>query len=241
VSVLKGEGKVPILFGSTSINAGTRTRGAYLARPDLTGEWPTIVLVPDAWGVTSNVKALCRKLARQGFAVVAPDFHRDAPPAPGVPLDEAREALAEVPAGEVALVLTDIVDFITNVAGFWSSAEHGFGVLGVGAGATVAAGLAVRSRAAAFGVLSGELLEPAVELDGYVGAVLGLYGKEDDVVDLDVVSTIRDVVPQTELVLYGGVGHDFADDYQDGFDYDAAEDAAERLSGFFEKHLPPAP
>ena len=39
MSVLKGEGKVPILFGTTSVARGPLTHTAYLARPDLAGEW----------------------------------------------------------------------------------------------------------------------------------------------------------------------------------------------------------
>ena len=80
MSVLKGEGTHPILFGSTSIAVGTRIQGGYLARPDLTGEWPTIVVVASEWGVTSSTKDLCRKMARRGFAAIAPDLYRGRAP-----------------------------------------------------------------------------------------------------------------------------------------------------------------
>ena len=69
MSVLKGEGKVPILFGSTSIAVGTLTHRGYLARPGLAGEWPTIIVVPSEWGVTSAMKDVCRRLARHETAL----------------------------------------------------------------------------------------------------------------------------------------------------------------------------
>lgn len=241
MSVLKGEGKVPILFGSTSINTGPRTRGAYLARPDLSGEWPTIVAVPDVWGVTSSTKALCRKFARQGFAILAPDVYGGAPPSRTASPGDAAAAWQAHGDDRIAGGLADVVSFITNVAGFWSSAEDGFGVLGIGAGANPGARLAVRYSADALGLLSGDLETSDLDLAGYTGAVLGLYGKDDPVVGADLAARVGDALPQAELVLYGGVGEGFFDDNAEAFDLQAAEDAAERLTGFFEKHLPPAP
>ena len=99
MSVLKGEGKVPILFGSSSIAAGSVIHRGYLARPDLTGEWPTIIVLAGAWGVTSSIKDICRRLARHGFAVVAPDLYVGAAPPRSADADEA--ALAANPLIEI--------------------------------------------------------------------------------------------------------------------------------------------
>lgn len=241
MSVLKGEGKVPILFGSTSINAGTRTHGAYLSRPDLSGEWPTVVLITSAWGLTSSMKALCRKLARQGLAVVSPDVYRRQTPPRDASRGEAEVAWEALSTDMVDRDLADIVGFITNVAGYWSSAEDGFAVLGIGSGAEVAARLAVRNQVPALAVVAGDPEALAEDATGYAGALLALYGKDDEVVDVDAVAALRDADPHAEVVMYGSVGHDFMDDYRDDFDHDASEDAVERLTAFFEKHLPAAP
>jgi carboxymethylenebutenolidase len=255
VSVLKGEGKVPILFGSTSIVGGTRTLGGYLARPDLTGEWPTIVVAASEWGVTSSVKDLCRRLARHGFAVVAPDLYRGAPPRRGASQEDAVEAAQEIPAPRADGDLDAIAEYIANPAGFWSNAEQGFGTLGVGEGARFAVPFAARRPGTAIALLAPRLSAPPVDADAYgdvpaplrypndaigrvVGPIFGASGRDDPTVPVDDVMELRRLAPHAEWVLYDGVGSHFTDDSLDGYDPDAHRDALERVVGFFEKHLP---
>ncbi len=107
MSVLSGEGSTVILYGSTSIVAGPRIVGGYLARPDLEGEWPTVIVVPPEDDISGSVKDLCRNLARHGFA-----------------------ALAVAERGQLSLYES----FVTNPAGDWSNAELGFGVISLGDG-----------------------------------------------------------------------------------------------------------
>lgn len=231
MSVLKGEGKVPILFGTTSVARGPLTHTAYLARPDLSGEWPTIVAVPSAWGVTSAIKDTCRRLARQGFAGDPPDRSLSA--------DEALAWYAALGDQPVAAVIQDIVRVVTNPAGFWSSAEDGFGLLGLGPGgrhAVLAArrgtGDAVGLLGAAWGVMDdARLTQP----------LLVVHGRDDELAPISDVMAFREQNPHGEFVIYDGVGRDFFDDYVPGYDVGAAADALERLASFFEKQLPAAP
>jgi carboxymethylenebutenolidase len=213
-----------------------------LARPDRTGEWPTIVLVAPAWGVTSSVKDVCRRIARQGFAVVAPDLYRGKAPARRAPRTEAEAAAAAVPAGQADRDLADIVAFITNRAGFWSSAEHGFGVVGMGIGGPVAIRTAVAHGAAGLALVYSPLgTEEVAALARYRGAMLGLYGRKDEIVAPDDVAAVRDEVPRLQLVMYGEAQHDFLDDSADTYDAAVSGDAGERLTEFFTAELPPGP
>jgi carboxymethylenebutenolidase len=241
LSVLKGEGRVPILFGSTSVSVGSRLHRGYLARPDLGGQWPTILLVAPAWGVTSSIKDLCRKLARQGLAALAPDLYDRTAPARSVDRETAERAAAALPATVIDRDLNDFASFIANPAGFWSSAEHGFGVLGIGRGGRAAVRMAARTGAAALALVYAPIDGEEETLASFAGGVLGIYGRSDDVVAADTVAAVRTSAPHAEVVVYGDVGHDFLDDYGDTYDREAASDAVERLSGFFEKVLPPAP
>lgn len=242
MSVLKGEGKVEILFGSTSIAARSRVHGGYLARPDRAGEWPTIVLVAPAWGVTSSVKDVCRRVARHGFAVIAPDLYRGKPPGRRVSRADAEAAAAALPASQADRVITDIVAFIANPAGFWSSAEHGFGVLGIGTGGVAAVRAAVDQNAAALALVYAPLAaEEVSQLVRYRGAALGLYGRKDEIVAASDVSAWRDEAPRLRLVMYGEAGHDFLDDNGDTYAPTVAGDAIERIAEFFAGRLPAAP
>ncbi len=214
MTVLKGEGKVPILFGTASMVVATRTHRGYLARPDLAGEWPTVLIVPAA-GVTSAVKDLCRRIARQGFAAVAPQ-------------PESR--------------LDDIISFIGNPAGFWSSAEHGFGIFGIGAGGSRAITAAMDRGAAALALAATPLEQGSLgDLGSSTIPLLGLYSRTDEVVPISGVLDARSSLPHAEVVIYDNIGHDFLDDSTDDYDFAVTVDAVERLAGFFVKHLPAAP
>lgn len=237
MSVIKGEGRVPILFGTKSVPAGARTHTTYLARPDLVGEWPTVVIVPDAWGITPSTRDVARRLARQGVAALAVDLFRGEPPARSTLEAAAAGAFASVDRARIARDIADVVGYIVNPAGFWSNAEDGFAVLGLGEGGPHAVAAARADHAPL--ILAGAALDLA-ELAGTAVPVLGLYGREDELVTVDTVMQARGVIPQAEWVLYEGVGHHFMDDYLAGFDLEAYRDAVERIAGFCEKHLPPA-
>lgn len=245
MSVLKGEGTHPILFGSTSIVSGPVTHRGYLARPDLAGEWPTVIVVPSAWGVTSATKDVCRRLARLGLAVVAVDPYRGQGPDRAATPEEAMAAAESVSAARVSGDIDAIVDFISNPAGFWSSAERGFGIVGFGVGGGSATAAAVRNNAAALALVSAPLIDDVdgsggtiEEFVGLVCPLIGIYGKADDAVPIADIMEARAAAPQAEWVLYDDVGADFIDDYLPSFDLGAHRDAIERLHGFFEKHLP---
>lgn len=233
LTVLRGEGKVPILFGSASIPVASRTHSGYLARPDLSGEWPTVLVVPDAAGITPSVKDLCRRLARRELAAVAVD-----------PLRTARrprvwsDLPAPVSAAELDADIDDVVRFVTNPAGFWSSGEDGLGVLGVGGGGAAASRLAARRPGVAVALVAAPL---DADVLATAGSVLGLYARDDPAVPVDEVVAARSALPDAEVVIYDGVGAGFFDDDHPGFDLEAASDALDRLVAHFLRHLPAPP
>jgi carboxymethylenebutenolidase len=236
VSVLKGEGTVEILFGSTNIPSGSRSLNAYLSRPDREGEWPTVVLLPGAWGVTSPLRDVCRRLSRHGIAVIAPDLYRGDQPASSVAAEDAAVAHARLDPARVHSDLTLVIDFITSRSGLWSNAEDGFGVLGVGPDGPVGSRLAAEnSRVAALALLD----SPAdVELLGGLRVpMLGLSGRDDHSVPVEEVLVTRELVPHLEWVVYRTEAG-FWDDHRENYDTEAATDALDRLVAFFTEGLP---
>jgi carboxymethylenebutenolidase len=226
---------------------GTRTHHGYLARPDLTGEWPTVIVVGSEWGVTSAVKDLCRRLARHGFATVAPDLFGGSGPARASSEDEALAAFTALSPRRIMSDLDDFVDFVRNPSGFWSSAEGGFGIVGLSAGGRSAAGTAAKHDDAALALVGAALDDPEAGdslskmLVDVVGPVLGLAGRDDPRSPVDKVHGARNVAPHAEWVLYEDVGAHFIDDSRETYDPAAHVDTVERLVAFFEKHLPRAP
>lgn len=215
MSIIKGEkAKVVTLFGTITVPSGARSFAAYLARPDLRGEWPTVLLLTGVPQVTSPVKEVCRRLARQGLAVIAPGESGSA---------AAREAT---------------IDFVVNPTADWSNAEHGYGVLGLEAGGGAAVEESASSRLVSALALLSAPPDPVALLQVSGCPTIGLSGREDAAVPGDSIVEARAAAPQTEWVVYNGLGGDFWNDGAVGWDQDASDDAIDRLSSFFERHLP---
>ena len=209
MSVLKGEGTTVILYGSTSVSTGSRSHPGYLARPDLMGEWPTVVVVSPSYDAASSVGDICRLIARHAMAAVAPG-----------------------PGG-----LSAFVKFIINPAGLWSNAEHGFGLLAFGDGSLTAVEHAASSPlVASLALVDPVIGDRAVALLGDVDVpILGTSGREV----LDGVELAREAAPHAEWVVYDGVGAQFWNINADEYDVGAAEDTTDRVLEFLPGTLPP--
>ncbi len=243
MSVLKGEGTTPILFGTLTVPASTRGHTGYLARPDLGGEWPTVLLIPSGWGLTSAVKDTCRRIARWGIAALAVDPYDDASPARSASRAEVDERAAAVPLRRSLGKVDDFVDFITNPAAGWSNAEDGYGLLAFGAGGSVAAAAArTQPEVTALGMvgtpLTGHGRDLVDDLDDVAVPILGIFGREDERVPIEDVMTARSRVPHAEWVIYNDVTGDFMDDSLPDYDALASKDAIDRIVAFCEKALP---
>ena len=208
MSVLKGEGTTVMLYGATNVSTGARSYPGYLARPDLRGEWPTIVVASPANEPASSVNAICRGIARHGLAAAAP--------APGG--------------------LDAFIGFITASTGHWSNAEHGFGMLGLGDGSTAAiAEAAASDLVAAIAIIDPVLDEAALRMFGEVTVpLLGCVGRDVS----EGLDEARAAAPQAEWVVYDGAGSAYWDIDADGYSPAAAEDTQDRVVEFFTKNLP---
>ena len=85
MTVLEGEGRVPILYGIQALPTPPY-RSVYLSRPDLEGRYPPVVVARGVDAMTSSAKSACRRLARHGYVAVAAETGD---------LDDAVEALDE--------------------------------------------------------------------------------------------------------------------------------------------------
>lgn len=202
---MKGEGRVPILFGSLSLPIPPN-RPAYIARPDQSGSFATVVVACDDAGVTPGIKALARHLARHGYSVLVPELSGDFEHAVSV-LGEAVRSTG-IPgtgwadAGRIAMVGLGAGGGPAAVA----AAEHGVGVL----------------------ALVGAPLDRDL-LDSVPGRLLVLHGADDPSAPAAEVRDMQADLGRGQWVLYGGVGAGFFDDASAGYDAAAAGDARDRL------------
>jgi carboxymethylenebutenolidase len=218
VSILKGEGTHTILYGSADIHDGLRSDRGYLARPDHAGSFPTLLVSHGRAGITSSLKALARRFARHGYAVVIPDFYR------------GRGSSAPWPEDRLISGLEGAHRFLASSDTPWVG---DLALLGFGSGASAAVefvlgrsnirALVLASPQTTFGL--GEVAIPT----------MGIYGKADEVAENR--EQAQEDAPQVEWVLYGSAGHDFLDESSESFDAAIAEDAVSRILDFLEGHL----
>lgn len=245
MSILPGEGEHLILYTPFRLPAGTQLHPGYLARPNVVGAFPTVIVVHDIFGLASHEKEVCRRLARHGLTAVAVDLYRGQGPSPRATLEEALDFYHRLPDGRALADLDDAYEFVVaeDIEG---TQKEGAGLLGLDIGGRLALLYAaehrrVRAVAVCYAPLGGED-RPAARrvLPDITAPLLGLYGRADDLSGPKDVEEAQRLVAHGEWVLYEGVGHDFLNDTRPGYDEGAAGDAYQRLVSFFKAHLPAA-
>lgn len=218
MTVLKGEGRVSILYGTYPLPMPPY-RSVYLSRPDLEGRYPAVVVVHGAPGLTSSVKAACRRLARYGYVAVAPDLYRRAAPEPDA-----------LPAARARADLEDAVEALGEYWTVWAADR--LAVLGLGAGGPHGARLAA-SHGAATILIGGAEAADVETLTGGVGPLLMLISADD----AGTVRRLHDSLGRGQWIRYGDVGSEFHDEGSPDYREASAEDAYRRVIEFLDGHL----
>ena len=239
MAVLSHEGTYPIMYGNWPIPVGAGHRNGYIARPDEAGRVPVVFVVPDLDGLGSLEKDLCRRLAREGFAALSVDLYG----ANGDALDLYHSMTDD----RALSILDELHQFVVSDDVTWN-VEDRMGVLGTDVGGRFALIKAatrewVRSLAICFTPLTGdEEREHQVAdfLEHLPVPVLGLYGSEDELIDVSTVDEAQRRNDHGQWLLYEGVGHGFLDIDGEGFDQSAADDAFAKIVAFFRGSLAPA-
>ncbi len=220
------------------------------------GPHPGVVMIHDVWGLSDHTRDLARRLADEGFGVLALDLYRRLSDwkieNPGAWMRDLSDpqVLADVQAG---------VEFLGADP---ATAGRGVGVVGFCMGGTYAllAACGVRSLAASvpfYGLLSHEHgllhaeegLDPARKprqpLDAVADLacpVLAFFGDEDEFVpraDVDLLAErLAASAHETDVVVYPGAGHAFMNDTRpDAYRPELAARAWPRMVEFLRKHL----
>ncbi len=222
MSVLKGEGKFSILYGSRRLPIG-RNLPVYLSRPDAAGEHPTVLLAHGAAGINPHSKAVCRRLARYGFAVMCPDLYRGEEPGADLNFSSTR----------LRADLFDAYETAEMKGTEWADVRR-IAVLGIDEGARPAVAAAPEIPELGGLAVVGRSAEALAEAGGPVAVqALVLVGGEDTPDDAVVAG--RNRLPGSEWVLYRGRTSDFLDDGAAGYDLETADDAWQRLIAFLER------
>jgi len=226
----------------------------YTAVPGGTGQWPGVVVVHDALGMTREVQSQAEWLAREGYLATVPDlFHgRNKVTCMVAVMREARARRGRS--------FDDIEATRTWLAGR-ADCTGTVGVIGFCMGGGLALLAAPGRGFAAASVNYGTASRAAYTPDSLAGAcpIVGSFGAKDPMLRgaagrLDRALTAVGV--EHDVKEYPQAGHGFLNDYDRsgdktpflvaifakltpgmGYDEDAARDARERILAFFGAHL----
>ncbi|NDD62581.1 MAG: dienelactone hydrolase family protein [Acidobacteria bacterium] len=210
------------------------TVAAYEAAPRGDGPWPALILIHEWWGVTSHIKDVAGRYAREGFRVTAPDLYD------GVTTSDAREA-SELMAGlssEQGLARLTVV-----LKGLRARPEvSAVGVTGFCMGGTFALRLACEQKLEAAAPFYGDIPEDTGFIAGLTCPLLFIGGEKDAWITTAKMkrleTALRHYHREGEVRVYAGAEHAFFNDTRpEVYRASDAADAWEKVVAFMGKHL----
>ena len=207
----------------------------YLAHPRASGHYPAVVMVHEWWGLNDNVRMEARRLAGEGYTVLAVDlYHRKIAQTP----EEARNLVIDV--------VHNPSDALANLDGAVSYLKaHGarkVAVLGWCFGGAwsiqeaVNNGSQIDADVAYYGT---PVTDPAKLAQ--MPPFLGLYGGADQGIPADSVHkmevALQGLHKPVEVKIYDGAQHAFANPSGPRYNKAAADDAWQRTTAFLAKYL----
>lgn len=229
---------------------------AYVARPEGDGPFPVVVVVSEIFGVHEYIRDVCRRLARAGYAAIAPAFFvRVEDPAPLSDMQRVQQIVAAAGYEQVMGDIAATLDWASQQ--LWANADK-VGITGFCWGGKVVWQAAARFAAIDAGVAWYGRLAPAatatpeqaeagrpwpVDLAGDLKApVLGLYGEADRGIPLDTVEAMRSALQRASqtgsgIDVYPAAPHGFHADYRDSYRAADAADGWTKLLALFEARL----
>lgn len=229
---------------------------AYIAGPQGAEKRPVVIVVPEVWGLHEYIRDVCRRLAKDGFVAIAPDFFfRAGDPAP---LTEWAEIAKIVGAATHTQVMGDIGAVLDAVArGDIAGADAArIGITGFCWGGLVtwmacSEFAQLKAGVAWYGRLATPPAPNALFTDGrpfpvdvaaqLKAPVLGLYAESDQSIPLADVERMRAVLAAARndasaIHVYPGTQHGFHADYREVYDAAAATDGWARMKRHFAQH-----
>ncbi len=239
VGLEAGRVQIPVADGEIS---------AYRAKPQGSGPFPVLVVLPEIFGVHAHIEDVCRRLAQVGYLAVAPEpFQRqgDVSQLEDIPTIIS-QVISQVPDAQV------MADLDATVA--WAGADQGdlnrLGITGFCWGGRIVWLYAAHSPQLKAGVAwYGKLVVPATELQPrhpidvvsrLQAPILGLYGGADHGIPNDTVeqtqAALQAAGQPSQIHLYPDTPHAFLADYRPSYRQAEAEDGWQRMLEWLRHH-----
>jgi carboxymethylenebutenolidase len=193
-----------------------------------------IVVIQEIFGVNHHIRAVCDRIAGEGYVAIAPSiFDRIEPNfQSGYSPDEVAVARKFVANPDWPAMLLDTQAAIDAVKG-----AGPVGIIGFCLGGSIAYAAATKlsGLSAAVGYYGGAVVrflddKPKVPVQLH-------FGEQDHGIPLTDVETIKAKRPEVEVFVYPGAQHGFSCDERASYDKASADIAWPRSMAFFAKHM----
>jgi carboxymethylenebutenolidase len=206
-----------------------------------------VVVLQEAFGLTTHIRSICERLASAGYIAVAPAlYHRDGAPVINYSrMDQARPLMEKLHVDGLQADIASSIGYLRKAGcqpgqiaalGFCmggSVALYASTAFELGAAVTFYGGGVSTGR---FGMPPLRDLAPAIHCPW-----LGLFGEQDPTIPLEDIAALRSAVAEspakTELICYPEAGHGFNCDERSTFVPSAAADAWQRALAFLDAQL----
>ena len=232
-----------LVAGDVMIPAGDVAMPGYRARPATGSNWPTIIVCQEIFGLHEYIKDVTRRLAKEGFLAVAPDYYvRQGDAARAADVGGAAAIANRKPDAELFRDL--------DATAAWAAADGGdanrLSITGYCRGgrnvwAYAAQNPRLKAGVAWYGPVAGQPndLTPRVPLDMAADVkcpILGLYGEADTGIPVDglrrMEAAMRAANKPFDLVIYPEAPHGFHADYRPSYRPGPAADGWRRMLAF---------
>jgi carboxymethylenebutenolidase len=207
--------------------------GAYRADPNAAPKG-AVVVIQEIFGVNHHIRAVCDRLAGEGYVAIAPSiFDRIEPNfTSGYSPDEIAIARKFVANPDWTAMLRDTQAAIDAVKSIGP-----IGIIGFCLGGSIAYAAATKLSGlkAAVGYYGGAIVRFAGDKPNVPTQLH--FGEKDANIPLSDVETIKAKRPDVEVYIYPGAQHGFHCDERASYDKASADIAWPRSMEFFAKHL----
>jgi len=210
----------------------------FLAMPsDVTEPLPAVLVIHEWWGLDEDIRATTERLAGEGFIVLAVDLYGGAVAESPTHAQQLMSELLSVP-DKALNNIRQAYQYLDRYA-----LAPAVGTIGwaLGGGLSLQAALALGDELDAMVMYYGQVVTDAEELAGLNVPMLGLFGADDEGIQLSEVEEFRRVLDElgkrASIHIYPDVGPVFANPKGETYDADAAEDAWARTVEFLNANL----
>ena len=236
-------------IGSAVLPVAGGNLPVYFAAQKKAGRYPSVILIPEIFGLHEYQRDICRRLAKAGYYAITLDpFFRSGDLSK---ISDFKTVLGLANSLADATMLADLDTLVGWVEQQPKANAKKLGITGMcRGGRTVwmytAHSKKIKAGVSWYGGLNptppAQPLTPIDVADKLNAPVLGLYGGADQGIPLDAVERMRAGLlafgkdKESMIHVYEGMPHAFHADYRPSYRKEAAEDGWKRMLAWFKKH-----